>query len=110
MATNSEPQDTPEYRIFRQHYDTLYHAIQDPLSLATRLFASNIITSALREEMSAMGRTRLDKSNALLGAVETQIQTNPSALHVFLSILNEDTSMKSVVESIRGKKCCMIML
>ena len=60
--------------------------------------------------MSAMGRTRLDKSNALLGAVETQIQTNPSALHVFLSILNEDTSVKSVVESIRGKKCCMIML
>ena len=35
MATNSEPQETPEYRTFRQYYDRLYNAIQDPLSLNT---------------------------------------------------------------------------
>ena len=107
MATNSEPQETPEYRTFRQYYDRLYNAIQDPLSLATRLFASNIVTSAVREEMSAMGRTRLDRNNALLGAVETRIQTDPSRLQEFLSHLNEDPSMQSLVENIRGKNCCV---
>ena len=106
----AQRQETQEYRTFREHYDILYHAIQDPLSLATRLFAKNIITSAVKEEMGATSRARLDKNDALLSAVETQIRTDPSTLHVFLSTLNEDTSMQSVVENIRGKNCCMIML
>ena len=106
MAANPEPQQTTECRIFREHYDRLYNAIQDPLSLATRLFTSNIITSAVREEMSAMGRTRLDRNNALLSAVETRIRTDPSRLQEFLAYLNEDPSMQSLVKNIRGKKCC----
>ena len=56
--------------------------------------------------MSAMGRTRLDRNNVLLSAVETRIRTDPSRLQVFLSTLNEDPSMQSLVENIQGKKCC----
>ena len=108
MATNLEPQETQEYCIFRAHYDRLYHTIQDPLTLATRLFASNIITSAVREQMSAMGRSRLDNNGALLTAVGTQIQTNPNTLYLFLSALDEDPPMQSLAENIRGKKCCVI--
>ena len=103
----AQRQETQEYRTFREHYDRLYHAIQDPLSLATRLFAKNIITSAVKEEMGATSRTRLDKNDALLSAVETQIRTDPSTLHVFLSILNEDSAMQSLVENVQGKKCCV---
>ena len=47
MATNSQPQETPEYRTFREHYDRLYHAIQDPLSLAARLFSQGIMLQCL---------------------------------------------------------------
>ena len=108
MATNLEPQETQEYCIFRAHYDRLYDSIQDPLSLATRLFASNIITSAVREQMSTMGRSRLDNNGALLTAVGTQIRTNPSTLYLFLSALDEDPPMQSLAEDIRGKKCCVI--
>ena len=110
MATSLEPRDqeTQEYCIFRAHYDRLYHTIQDPLTLATRLFASTIITSAVREQMSAMGRSRLDNNGALLTAVGTQIQTNPNTLYLFLSALDEDPPMQSLAENIRGKKCCVI--
>ena len=108
-ATNTETQETPEYRTFRQNYGTLYNAIQDPLTLATRLFADNIITSAVKEEMSAMGRTRLDKNEALLNAVGTKIRIDPSKLDVFLSTLDEDPPMQSLVENMRGKKCCAIL-
>ena len=103
MTTNSQPQETPGYCTFREHYDRLYHAIQDPLSLATRLFSKGIITSEVKEEMSVLGRSRLDKNNALLSAVETQIRSDPSVLYVFLVTLNEDPSMKLLVKSMRSK-------
>ena len=77
MATNSQPQETPEYRTFREHYDRLYHAIQDPLSLATQLFARSIITSAVTGRMIAMGLSTLEKNSILLSAVEMQIRTDP---------------------------------
>ena len=106
MATNSQPQETPEYHTFREHYDRLVHAIQDPLPLATRLFSKGIITSAVKERMIVLGLTTLEKNNALLSAVEKQIQSNPCMLHGFLSALNEDPSLRALVESVQGM--CLI--
>ena len=85
MATNSQPQETPEYRTFREHYDRLYHAIQDPLSLATWLFAKSIITSAVTGRMIAMGLSTLEKNSILLSAVEMQIRTDPKTFWVSVS-------------------------
>ena len=102
MVTKSQPQETPEYRTFREHYDRLYHAIQDPLSLATHLFSQGIIAPAVKEDMS-VPVSRLEKNNALLSAVEMQIHTNSSAYHVFLSALKEDATMQSLVESMQSK-------
>ena len=103
MATNSQLQETPEYRTFREHYYRLYHAIQDPLSLAAQLYSLGIIASAVKEQMSVLGLSRLEKNNVLLNAVEMQIQTDSSVLHIFLATLNEDHSMQSLVESMQSK-------
>ena len=102
MATNSQPQETPEYRTFRVHYNRLYHAIQDPLSLATQLFAKSIITSAVTGRMIAMGLSTLEKNGVLLSAVEMQIRTDPKKFYEFLSALSEDPSMKSLAKSMQG--------
>ena len=102
MATNSQLQETPEYHTFREHYYRLVQAIQDPLSLAAQLFSQGTITSAVKEQMIVSALTRLEKNSLLLSAVEGQIQTDPRVLHVFLSTLNEDTSMQSVVKSMQG--------
>ena len=116
MATNSQLQETPEYRTFREHYDRLYHAIQDPLSLATQLFSQGIIAPAVREQMSLLGLHRLEKNNVVLSAVEMQIQTDASVLQVFLATLKEDPSMQSLVESMQSKclmckmNCCCLKL
>ena len=103
MATNLQPQDTPEYCTFREYYYRLVQTIQDPLSLAARLFSQGIITSAVKEQMSMLGLSRLEKNNVLLNAVEMKIQTDPSVLHVFLETLNEDTAMWALAKSIQSK-------
>ena len=106
MATNSQPQETPEYRTFREHYARLYHAIQNPLSLATQLFTKSIIDSSLLQQMSTLGFTTFQNTNTLLSAVLGKIQTDPSVFVVFLSALKEDPSMQLLVESMESK--CLI--
>ena len=102
MATNS-PQETPEYSTFREHYDRLYYAIQDPLSLAIRLFTRSVITSAVKGQMNIVSLSTLEKNSVLLSAVEMQIQTDPKMFGVFLLSLKEDPSMQSLVESMQSK-------
>ena len=103
MATTHERQESPEYSIFREYYDRLYHAVQDHLSLAIRLYSTGIISSAVMGHMSVVGLSTREKNNALLSAVEKQIQAVPQAFHVFLSALNEDPSMRSLVKSMQSK-------
>ena len=112
MATNSQLQETPECRSFREDYSSLYHAIQDPLSLATQLYSQGIIAPAVKEQMNMLGVSRLEKNSALLSAVEMKIQTDASVLHMFLATLNEDSSMQSLVESMQSKclMCCCLKL
>ena len=106
MAT-LELQETLEYRIFRKHYDRLVLSIEDPLPLATRLFTKGVIISAVKEKISVLGLSTLEKNNALLTAVEEHIQLDPQKINVFLSALNEDPSLQSLVESMQSKFSCV---
>ena len=103
MATKHECQESPEYSTFREHYDRLYRAIQDPLSLSAQLFSKGIISSAVKEHMAILGVSRLEKNDALLSAVEKQIQLDPQTFLVFVSALKEDPSMQLLVESMQSK-------
>ena len=100
MAT---PKPPVTFRIFREHYDRLVHTIQDPLPLAARLLSLRIITPAVKEDISAVGLSTLNKNNVLLSAVEKQIQLHPQTFHVFLSALKEDPSMQLLVDSMQSK-------
>ena len=103
MATNSQPQETPEYRTFREHYARLVHAIQNPLSLATHLFTRGIIDSSLLQRVNTLGFTTFQNTNTLLTAVLGKIQTDPKMFYEFLSALKEDPSMQSLVGSMKSK-------
>ena len=103
MATNSQPQETPEYHTFRVHYDRLVHAIQDPLSLATRLFTQGIITYEVKDRVNILGLSKLEKTDKLLSAIEGQIRSDPNMFQNFLSALNKDPSIHPLVESMQSK-------
>ena len=106
MATNSQPQENPEYRTLREHYDRLVNAISEPLPLATRLFARSIIDSTLLQRVNVPALPSFEKTNTLLSAVLGKIQTDPSVFGVFLSALKEDPSVQPLVESMESK--CLI--
>ena len=103
MATNTRPQETPEYRIFRDHYARLVHAIQNPLSLATQLFTRRLIDTSILQQVNTLGFTTFQNTNTLLSAVLGKIQTDPSAFGEFLLALKEDPTMQSLVKSMQSK-------
>ena len=103
MATNSQPQETPEYRTLREHYDRLVNTISEPLPLAARLFARSIIDSTLLQRVNVPALPPFQNTSTLLSAVLGKIQTDPSTFGAFLSALKEDPSMQSLVESMEGK-------
>ena len=104
MATiNTQPQETPEYRTFREHYARLYHAIQNPLSLATQLFTRSIIDSSILQQMNTLGFTTFQNTNTLLSAVLGKIQSDPRMFSVLLSALKEDAAMQLLVKSMESK-------
>ena len=103
MATNSQAQESPEYRIFREHYDRLVTTISNPLPLATRLFTRSIIGSTLLQYVSVPALPPFEKTNTLLSAVLGKIQSDPSVFSVFLLALKEDPSIQSLVESMESK-------
>ena len=103
ICEHQEIQDTPECRVFREHYDRLVNAIQDPLSLATQLLIQGIITSAVKERMSEEGLPTVDKNSTLLSAVQKQVQLESLSFYVFLSALKEDPSVQLVVDSMQSK-------
>ena len=104
MATIMNSQLTAaEYHTFKEHYASLVHAIQNPLSLATRLFTRNVIDSSLLQRVNTLGFTTFQNTTTLLTAVLGKIQTDLRMFYEFLSALKEDPSMQSLVESMQGK-------
>ena len=108
MSTTSQPQETPKYRTFREHYDRLVNSISDPLPLATRLFARSIIDCTLLQRVNISALPPFQNTNTLLTAILGKIQTDPSAFDVFLSALSEDPSMWPLVESMQSK--CFVLV
>ena len=80
---------------------------EDPLFLATLLFARSIIDSTLLQRVSIPALPPFQNTNTLLIAVLGKIQTDPSTLCTFLLVLNEDTSMQSLVETMQSKRFIM---
>ena len=102
MATR-EPQESTEHRIFREHYAKLVEYIQNPFDVAILLYSQGFIASEVRDYTSMATLTTLEKSNALLSAVEKQIHHDPQIFHEFVSALNEDPYLSPMVESMQSK-------
>ena len=106
----AKSQETPEYSNFQKHYCDLMYAIEDPLPLAARLFSQGIIKHAVLQRVSITpALTSLEKSVALLSAVEAQIRTEPNTFHVFLKAIKEEPSLQHLAESMEGRLSIIVL-
>ena len=78
----------------------LVRAICSPELLAFDLYSVAIIDSAKRDEILDYEQS-LKKKQALLTAVEAQIQLQPSVYYEFVKILSKDASMDFICRKMR---------
>jgi len=94
---------SPEVRAFRESFEDLYKAIEDPGSLAVHLYSKVMISSMVRDETFALSLSYRERTSVLLSAVEQRIKYEPKSFHQFVLALKVDPTLKSVA-SILVKK------
>ena len=91
--------------VFRQHYEVLVSAIQDPESLADGLFSRKVIGMGLLQEVQLESLTKAKKSRKLLFAVQNQLVVNPCKFTEVVEVLQGFDILESVVEKLQSDYC-----
>ena len=98
MASN---EDSPEARAFQQHFPQLVSAIQNPDTLADQLFARNIISIEVHQEVCNHTLTIHHKNRKLLQHVYNQISFVKCGIFwKFLEILKQESYAKELTKDL----------
>ena len=92
---------SPECRALRCHSDSLITAIANPLDLAWKLFAKEIIEEATVDRVSLPNQTNRDKNSILVLAVMRRVEARPSLFPLFLDLLKD--SRDHILRELGGK-------
>ena len=80
--------------VFREHYSELQTRLQSPSLIAGKLYSRKIIDRNVRNAGQMITSTVLEKTTALLNAVEQAIASNPQCFQQFMEILDDDPTTK----------------
>ena len=81
---------SPESQALRCHSASLITAIADPLDLAWKLFAKEIIEKATKDEIVLPNQTVTVKNSILVSAVMRRVEARPSLFPQFVELLKEN--------------------
>ena len=108
-AHTHDRDDSREAEVFRQHYDQLVIAIQNPESLADRLFSRKVIGRDPLQKMQLVSLTKTKKSREVLLAVLDQLVVNPCKFSEVVEALQSDSTLESAVEKLQSVYCkCVV--
>ena len=86
MAVGNQ-EDPPEVKAFTECSELLYTTIENPESLAWKLFSVRLISKETRTKANQQSQTREYKMTTLLEALETQIVANPRNFYEILKVM-----------------------
>ena len=101
MATS---QQSPGYRAFIAHLDSLRTAITDPGHLAIQLYSAGLITQLAHQNANLDTVAPLNRSGQLLTALDGRLATDEGAFDKFLSVLSSDPVMEEMYRKLRDTK------
>ena len=97
-------EDFPPMAVFRQYYDRLAHGVQDPVSLACKLFSKQLVSREERDQViTPQNATPLCRTTTLLGAVECRIAAEQTSrpLTVFCQALEKSPGLCVVADEMK---------
>ena len=79
---------------FQNHFADLYESIQNPTTLAVRLFTADLLSRETRKRICSRAVIDSDKVTEILDAVETMIRLDSSNFYKFVEELGKESSMQ----------------
>ena len=95
------PHETPGYKVFQEHYDTLAVGIQDPAELAGKLFSKKLITTGILSKVMNQMVDKRSRCRELIAAIGSKIASDPDSFHSFISVLEDEPTLHSIALSMR---------
>ena len=108
MASSSHgriPVAAKALEALRQHFSDLVRVLQDPVLLASDLYAEGVVLRNAVEEVSVLGIPATQKRVKLLSLVEDQIAVNPATFNVFLRVLKKQPPSVELAERLERTYC-----
>ena len=90
-----------EYRSFRRHFADLSESIQNPTTLARRLYSADMLSVENRNNIGSL-QLPVEKIGQLLDAVEGQIKMDSQTFYKFVVALEEDSPMRHLCDKMRS--------
>ena len=88
-----------EVKTLNECYPKLTTALSlEPLTIASELFAQNLIPSSMMDEMLLPVVTSKQKASKLVTAVRSAVEINPGNYKVFVDVLEKEPSRKDIVK------------
>ena len=91
-----------ESHSFKKSFADLYESIQNPTTLAVRLYTADVLSRETRKRICGRALVDSDRVNELLDAMETMIQHDSNNFYKFVDELEKDSSMQHLCSKLRS--------
>ena len=91
-----------EYQSFRRHFADLSESIQNPTTLASRLYSAGMLSRERRNNISFLQLSVEQAGQLILDAVEGQIKVDSQNFYKFLDELEKDSPMHHLCNKMRS--------
>ena len=98
---SSQEQMSAEYQSFRRHFADLSESIQNPTTLASRLYSADILSRERRNNIGSL-QLSVEQIGQLLDAVEGQIKVDSQNFYKFVDELEKDSPMHHLCDKMRS--------
>ena len=93
-----------EYQSFRTNFADLSDTIQNPKTLASRLYSADMLSRERRNNIESL-QLPVEQIGQLLDAVEGQIKMDSQNFYKFVDELEKDGSMRHLCDKMRRSTC-----
>ena len=101
ICLSSQEQMSAEYQSFRRHFADLSESIQNPTTLASRLYSADMLSRERRNNIGSL-QLSVEQIGQLLNAVEGQIKMDSQNFYKFVDELEKDSPMSHLCDRMRS--------
>ena len=89
------------FTVFRRHYDRLVTVTRScVIALTAKLYARNIISEEVHDEIIECGKSNREKASKLLLHVKNQVSVHPGKLLELIDVLKEEPSFDHITNDL----------